>query len=263
MGPSPRSFPCAGCDVIAPLDARAPAHILFSRAYGQVDGKPWAHVTLGWSRGLVMLQVECESCRAPYQIDERRVPPAGLKMRCPKCGHSFTVRAAGSVAPAAAPSPPQASARALPSDFPAALGSLDEPDLPVVSAELPAAKAPPLPPRPAPRAASAPVGASGAGGLGGLRRVEPGSARGRSRSAASSDEARYGQAAAGLARVGRRRPCRRACRGSGPAGHPRGADRLAVRRRVAADPRRRPAHAGGVRRPSRPGGAAAIDRGVL
>src|SRR5579883_295092 len=162
MGPSPRSFPCAGCDVIAPLDARAPAHILFSRAYGQVDGKPWAHVTLGWSRGLVMLQVECESCRAPYQIDERRVPPAGLKMRCPKCGHSFTVRAAGSVAPAAAPSPPQASARALPSDFPAALGSLDEPDLPVVSAELPAAKAPPLPPRPAPRAASAPVGAAGA-----------------------------------------------------------------------------------------------------
>ena len=38
-----------------------------------------------------MLKVECESCKAPYQIDERRVPPAGLKMRCPKCGHSFLV----------------------------------------------------------------------------------------------------------------------------------------------------------------------------
>ncbi len=38
-----------------------------------------------------MLKVECESCKAPYQVDERRVPPAGLKMRCPKCGHTFLV----------------------------------------------------------------------------------------------------------------------------------------------------------------------------
>jgi cellulose synthase operon protein C len=42
-----------------------------------------------------MLKVACESCQAPYQIDERRVPPAGLKMRCPKCGHSFLVSGAG------------------------------------------------------------------------------------------------------------------------------------------------------------------------
>src|SRR5579883_3077241 len=39
----------------------------------------------------LMFKVECESCKAPYQIDERRVPSAGLKMRCPKCGHSFVV----------------------------------------------------------------------------------------------------------------------------------------------------------------------------
>src|SRR5260370_36336721 len=38
-----------------------------------------------------MLKVECDSCKAPYQVDERRVPPAGIKMRCPKCGHSFLV----------------------------------------------------------------------------------------------------------------------------------------------------------------------------
>src|SRR5579872_1119749 len=59
-----------------------------------------------------MLKVECESCKAPYQLDERRVPPAGLKMRCPKCGHSFLVTnpnapgaAATPAAPPAAPSP--------------------------------------------------------------------------------------------------------------------------------------------------------------
>ncbi len=38
-----------------------------------------------------MLKVECESCKAPYQVDERRVPQTGLKMRCPKCGHTFLV----------------------------------------------------------------------------------------------------------------------------------------------------------------------------
>ena len=38
-----------------------------------------------------MLKVECESCQAPYQVDERRIPKAGLKMRCPQCGHSFLV----------------------------------------------------------------------------------------------------------------------------------------------------------------------------
>lgn len=50
-----------------------------------------------------MLKVECESCKAPYQVDERRVPPTGLKMRCPKCGHTFLVTdpSKGAGAPAA------------------------------------------------------------------------------------------------------------------------------------------------------------------
>ena len=39
-----------------------------------------------------MFKVECEGCSAPYEIDERRVPASGLKMRCPKCGASFLVR---------------------------------------------------------------------------------------------------------------------------------------------------------------------------
>jgi predicted Zn finger-like uncharacterized protein len=57
-----------------------------------------------------MLKVECESCKAPYQVDERRVPPTGLKMRCPKCGHTFLVTdpSKGAGAPAAAASVPGA-----------------------------------------------------------------------------------------------------------------------------------------------------------
>lgn len=55
-----------------------------------------------------MFQVECESCKAPYQIDERRLPAGGLKMRCPQCGATFQVRPPGGAqAPAAgAPKPP-------------------------------------------------------------------------------------------------------------------------------------------------------------
>ena len=35
------------------------------------------------------------AARAPYEVDEKRLPSAGLKMRCPKCGTSFLVRPPG------------------------------------------------------------------------------------------------------------------------------------------------------------------------
>jgi predicted Zn finger-like uncharacterized protein len=40
---------------------------------------------------LSMVKVECDGCKAPYQIDEKRIPEAGLKMRCPKCGTNLLV----------------------------------------------------------------------------------------------------------------------------------------------------------------------------
>ncbi len=39
-----------------------------------------------------MFEVRCEGCQAPFEVDERRVPKNGMRMRCPKCGASFTVR---------------------------------------------------------------------------------------------------------------------------------------------------------------------------
>lgn len=45
-----------------------------------------------------MFKVECPGCRAPYQVDERRVPATGLKMRCPKCSTSFKVNPADAAA---------------------------------------------------------------------------------------------------------------------------------------------------------------------
>ncbi len=39
-----------------------------------------------------MINVECDGCKSPYQVDERRVPVTGLKMRCSKCGNSILVQ---------------------------------------------------------------------------------------------------------------------------------------------------------------------------
>ncbi|MFO0614757.1 MAG: zinc-ribbon domain-containing protein [Polyangiaceae bacterium] len=52
-----------------------------------------------------MVKVECEGCKAPYEIDERRIPASGLKMRCPKCGTSVLVQKPGGAAPAPAAPP--------------------------------------------------------------------------------------------------------------------------------------------------------------
>jgi len=38
-----------------------------------------------------MFTVECPGCSASYQVDERRVPAGGLRMRCPKCSTAFVV----------------------------------------------------------------------------------------------------------------------------------------------------------------------------
>jgi predicted Zn finger-like uncharacterized protein len=53
-----------------------------------------------------MFKVECLGCQAPYQVDERRVPEKGLKMRCPKCGTTFKVEPPSqSTTPSQAPAP--------------------------------------------------------------------------------------------------------------------------------------------------------------
>ena len=101
-----------------------------------------------------MLRIECESCHAPYQVDERRVPPQGLKMRCPKCGHTFSVSTTGATTTAPASARAPAPAPAAPNKMKMTMVGLGSggdganADLPAMkAAALP--KAPPLPPKPA------------------------------------------------------------------------------------------------------------------
>jgi len=38
------------------------------------------------------MDVRCERCREGYVVDDARVPEAGVKVACPKCGHGFLLR---------------------------------------------------------------------------------------------------------------------------------------------------------------------------
>src|SRR5919206_2339091 len=89
-----------------------------------------------------MLKVECESCKAPYQVDERRVPPTGLKMRCPKCGHTFLVT-----------DPSKGAAPTAPGEAPAGRPKMKQTMVGVGA--FGAGKAPPMPAKPAAAAARA------------------------------------------------------------------------------------------------------------
>src|SRR5262245_34774476 len=95
--------------------------------------------------GLSMVKVECDGCKAPYQIDAKRIPPTGLKMRCPKCGTNLLV-----TKPAAQGQdggPPRAPGDA---DLPAVAGRPGSPG-------APPPRPPPRPPPPAPPARNAPT----------------------------------------------------------------------------------------------------------
>lgn len=113
-----------------------------------------------------MFKVECPGCKAPYQVDERRIPSSGLKMRCPKCGTSFKVDAPsdayrtgpspvlGGPAPATEPAPerPRPSPAALKGTMlgiaPGAAPPRPQPlAQPQQRPPLPPQQRPPLPPR--------------------------------------------------------------------------------------------------------------------
>lgn len=38
------------------------------------------------------MKISCPSCRAAFQLDDSRVPPAGLSIKCPRCKGPFTVQ---------------------------------------------------------------------------------------------------------------------------------------------------------------------------
>src|SRR5690349_9830862 len=88
-----------------------------------------------------MIKVECVSCRAPYELEPRRIPERGMKMRCPKCGASFMVSRDGetSAVGANAATPTAAELPPPPADlFAAMAGDATKPVAPPIAPPPPA-----------------------------------------------------------------------------------------------------------------------------
>src|SRR2546427_2925552 len=56
-------------------------------------GAPRPQTSLGDGRrgGRRLVKISCPSCSAAYELDDGRVPPSGLNIKCPKCKNAFTV----------------------------------------------------------------------------------------------------------------------------------------------------------------------------
>ncbi|MDI1432857.1 tetratricopeptide repeat protein [Polyangium sorediatum] len=111
-----------------------------------------------------MVKVECDACKSPYQVEERRIPATGLKMRCSKCGNSILVRKPAEAASGLGgaeeidlPSPvaPRAKAGTEPMMPRPAAGKAPAAPLAPKPPVLPAAKPKPAAPAPAPKPAEA------------------------------------------------------------------------------------------------------------
>lgn len=122
------------------------------------------------------MRVRCEKCQAEYNVDDSRIPPQGVTIKCPKCQHSFVVQPAVAL-PGAAGGRPTERAVPLPGNAPAAARQPPPPP-PMPAARPPASGAVPLPgaagrggssavplPGAAPRAAAPAAADDGLGGL--------------------------------------------------------------------------------------------------
>jgi len=66
------------------------------------------------------MRVRCEKCQAEYSVDDSRIPPQGVTIKCPKCQHSFVVQLGAVALPGAAGGRPADRAVALPGNAPGA-----------------------------------------------------------------------------------------------------------------------------------------------
>src|SRR5262245_45149923 len=65
------------------------------------------------------MRVSCPSCHTTYNIDDKRVPPGGAKLKCPKCQTLFPIKPPPSTTDDAVPLPgtppkPPSSSDAIP-----------------------------------------------------------------------------------------------------------------------------------------------------
>ncbi|WP_375743730.1 zinc-ribbon domain-containing protein [Corallococcus interemptor] len=97
------------------------------------------------------MKVSCPSCQTNYNIDDRRIPPGGAKLKCARCQTTFPIKAdsAGAEAPEAAP---QSAAIPLPGT-----AAPQSAAIPLPGTAAPQSAAIPLPGSAAPQSAAIPL----------------------------------------------------------------------------------------------------------
>jgi predicted Zn finger-like uncharacterized protein len=114
------------------------------------------------------MKVSCPSCQTNYNIDDRRIPPGGAKLKCARCQTTFPIKAdgAGAEAPeAASAAPPPSAAIPLPGSAAPQSAAIPLPGhaapqsaaIPLPGAAAPPSAAIPLPGGAAPRSAAIPL----------------------------------------------------------------------------------------------------------
>lgn len=100
--------------------------------------------------------VECTNCHAKYNIDENKIPPTGVKVRCPKCQNIILVKKEETVvSPKIEPPPvPKVEPPAPPKVEPPPTPKIEEPPIPKV--EKPIVQEPPVPKPPEPEVPAPP-----------------------------------------------------------------------------------------------------------
>jgi predicted Zn finger-like uncharacterized protein len=113
------------------------------------------------------MEVRCDKCQARYRVDDARIGPQGLTMRCGKCQNTFKVTrpAAGAGAPAPAAAKPVAPRPPPPGELPTPGGATEMLYIPPkpAAAKPPAVATKPVPSRPTAPAKPAAPADEGAG----------------------------------------------------------------------------------------------------
>ncbi|MHA7629040.1 tetratricopeptide repeat protein [Corallococcus sp. M7] len=115
------------------------------------------------------MKVSCPSCQTNYNIDDRRIPPGGAKLKCARCQTTFPIKADGASAeapeaapsaapqPAAVPLPGQAAAIPLPGNAAPQSAAIPLPGTAAPRPAAPQGAAIPLPGSAAPQSAAIPL----------------------------------------------------------------------------------------------------------
>jgi predicted Zn finger-like uncharacterized protein len=104
------------------------------------------------------MKVSCPSCQTNYNIDDKRIPPGGAKLKCARCQNTFPIRppSEGVATPVAIPLPGAAAPASAAIPLPGAAAPASA-AIPLPGAAAPASAAIPLPGVAAPASAAIPL----------------------------------------------------------------------------------------------------------